>query len=156
MLAGDEKIDSAAVFQRFGGRCFNCEKPLHHKARGKQEFDLDHTLPVRLLWPLTTQTATLLCKECNNAKHDKWPAEFYRPEQLRRLCVLTSIPYNVISGPAKLNDKAVTAILANADRFISRWIRYPDEIRSVRRLILEKKGLDLFAAATTVPEFLKD
>lgn len=155
MLAGDEKIDSEAVFRRFDGMCFNCGKPLHYKARGRTDFDLDHTLPVRLLWPLTTQAATLLCRGCNNAKHDKWPAEFYRPEQLRRLSVLTSIPYDVVSGPAKINAKAVTALLANADRFISRWIRYPDEIKAVRRLILEMSGLDLYAAASTVPDFLK-
>ena len=70
-------IDSEAVFRKFEGRCFNCSRELRYTTRRQRGFHLDHTLPVRLLWPLTTDNATLLCQSCNNEKHDRWPSEFY-------------------------------------------------------------------------------
>lgn len=156
LISGDEgRIDSHAVFERFGGHCFNCDKPLIYKTRGAKEYDLDHTLPARYLWPINTRSATLLCSECNNAKHDKWPSEFYRPEQLKALARLTSIEYDFLSGPPSLNPKAVEAILANVDRFIEQWIAYPDDIKKVRQLIKEMNGTDIFEWASTVPDFLK-
>ena len=126
------------------------------RERGAKEYDLDHTLPVKYLWPLTTGNATLLCSECNNAKHDKWPLEFYRPEQIKALARLTSIEYDFLSGPPRLNPKAIEAILANVDRFIEQWIAYPDDIKKVRQLILDMNGIDIYARASTVPDFLKD
>jgi len=157
LISGEEgKIDSHAVFERFGGKCFSCGKPLIYKARGAKGYDLDHTLPAKYLWPLNTANATLLCGECNNAKHDKWPAEFYKPEQLKALARLTSIEYDVLNGPPTLNPKALEAILANVDRFIEQWIAYPDDIKKIRQLIQEMNGTDIFAGASTVPNFLKE
>jgi hypothetical protein len=150
------KIDSRAVFERFGGKCFNCGKPLIYRATGVRNYDLDHTLPAKYLWPVSTGNATLLCNDCNNAKHDKWPSEFYTPEQLKALARLTSIEYDVLSGAPRLNPTAVEAILANADRFIEQWIAYPEDIKKVRQLILEMNGVDIFVSATVVPDFLKD
>ena len=157
LISGEtNKIDSHAVFERFGGCCFNCARPLTYRERGAKEYDLDHTLPVKYLWPLTTGNATLLCSECNNAKHDKWPLEFYRPEQIKALARLTSIEYDFLSGPPRLNPRAIEAILANVDRFIEQWIAYPDDIKKVRQLILDMNGIDIYARASTVPDFLKD
>lgn len=157
LLSGEAgKIDSHAVFERFGGRCFNCSKLLTYKVRGTKEYDLDHTLPAKHLWPLSTGNATLLCSECNNAKHDKWPSEFYKPEQIKALARLTSIEYGFLSGPPKLNPKAVEAILANVDRFIEQWIAYPEDLKKVRQLIQEMNGIDIFTRASTVPDFLKE
>ncbi len=152
----DGKIDSQVVFDRFSGRCCNCDKPLTFTERGAKDHDLDHTLPAKYLWPISTESATLLCSECNNAKHDKWPSEFYSQEQQKALARLTGITYDVLSGPPLLNPLAVESILANADRFIEQWIAYPDDIRKVRQLILDMNGVDVFASATTVPAFLKD
>jgi 5-methylcytosine-specific restriction endonuclease McrA len=149
------KIDSHAVFERFGGCCFNCNKPLTYKVRDVKDYDLDHTLPAKHLWPLSTGNATLLCSECNNAKHDKWPSEFYTPAQLKALARLTSIEYECLSGPPRLNPKAVEAILANVDRFIEQWIAYPDDLKKVRQLIQDMNGIDIFASASTVPDFLQ-
>jgi 5-methylcytosine-specific restriction endonuclease McrA len=156
LVSGDEgKIDSQAVFDRFGGQCFNCGKPLIFRSRGTKGFDLDHTLPAKYLWPLNTGTATLLCSECNNAKHDKWPSEFYKPEQLRALARLTGIEYGILSGSPRLNPRAVDAILANVDHFIEQWIAYPDDIKKLRQLIQETTGADIFVNASTVPDFLR-
>ena len=57
------KIDSRAVFEKFGGACFRCGQELRRSTKGHAAFQLDHTLPVRLLWPLTTENATLLCTQ---------------------------------------------------------------------------------------------
>jgi 5-methylcytosine-specific restriction endonuclease McrA len=149
------KIDSHAVFERFGGQCFNCGKSLTFKASGAKDYDLDHTLPAKYLWPLTTNNATLLCSECNNAKHDKWPAEFYTPERLKALARLTSIEYDLLSGSPRLNPEAVEEILANVDDFIEQWIAYPDDIKKVRQLISDMNGVDIFTRANTVPDYLK-
>ena len=66
ILSGEPgKIDSRAVFDRFNGKCFACQKDLTFQAQGRSDFRLDHTLPNRYLWPLTTETATLLCDACN-------------------------------------------------------------------------------------------
>ena len=156
LLAGqEEKIDSQVVFERFESKCFNCGKPLTYKARGAEDYDLDHTLPAKYFWPLGTSNATLLCSECNNAKHDKWPAEFYAPERLKALARLTSFNYGLLSGPPQLYPKAVEAILANVDGFIELWVDRPDDIKKIRQLILDMNGVDIFTKASTVPDFLK-
>ncbi|QLQ06751.1 MAG: hypothetical protein HZY76_12335 [Anaerolineae bacterium] len=69
---------------------------------------------------------------------------------------MTSIKYDLLSGPPTLNPEAVEAILANVDRFIEQWIAYPDDIKKARQLILDMNGVDIFAKASTVPDFLKD
>lgn len=155
LVSGDEgRIDSKAVFDRFGNRCFNCGKPLTYAVRGAKDHDLDHTLPAKYLWPLSTGNATLLCSECNNSKHDKWPSEYYAPEQLKALARLTSIEYDLLAGEPKLNPTAVEAILANVDQFIEQWITYPDEIKKIRQLVLDMNAVDIFARANVVPDFL--
>ncbi len=156
LLSGEEgKIDSRAIFERFERQCFNCGKPLVYKARSAKGYGIDHTLPAKYLWPLTTARATLLCADCNNAKHDKWPSEFYKPAQLKRLARLTSIEYDLLDGAPRLNPIAVTRIVANVDQFIEQWIAYPEDITKVRELILEMEGKDIFALARIVPDFLK-
>jgi len=150
------KIDSRKIFNKFEGKCFNCGKPLEFKNNRIVGGALDHTLPARYLWPLTTENATLLCDECNNKKHDKWPSEFYSTKKLRRLALLTSIQFEVISGSPKLNPIALRKILANVDKFIEDWIGYPDDIKKIRSLILEMEGIDIFNKAKHVPDYLKE
>jgi hypothetical protein len=53
-LAGGGKINSQAVFKRFGYKCFKCGKDLRDVSDEKER-PLDHTLPVSYLWPLTTR-----------------------------------------------------------------------------------------------------
>lgn len=156
-LAGQEtRIDSAAVFNRFGGECFKCSKELSHTSRGQRCFHLDHTLPARLLWPMSTGNATLLCADCNNQKHDSWPSQFYDDRQLRALAILTGYEYELLAGPARINDAAVRGILADVDTFLQVWIPYPEEIKKVRRLIRDQTGVDMYAFARNVPDHLRD
>jgi len=157
ILSGElGKIDSKKIFEKFEGKCFNCGKTLEFKDGKIIGGALDHTLPARYLWPLTTENATLLCDECNNKKHDKWPSEFYDKKKLKGLAVLTGIPFDILSGPPKLNPEALKKILANVDKFIEDWIEYPDDIKKIRYLILEMEGIDIFERAKHVPDYLRE
>jgi len=157
LAQGGSKIDSRAVFDKFKGKCFNCEKPLVFGAKGSHAFHLDHTLPVRLLWPMKTENATLLCSACNNEKHDAWPSTFYKTkDKLKRLAVLTGHPYELLEGPQQINEAAVQLIIDDVDGFLETWIPYPNDIKKVRRLIREHTGADIFDMATTVPAHLRD
>jgi len=150
LWAGEEKIDSDKVYRTFQGKCFKCGKEL-----SKKEAKLDHTLPVRLLWPLKAGP-TLLCDRHNNEKHDKWPSEYYNEKELRKLSILTGIPYGLLSSEPTMSPQAVTTLLENADEFLVRWARYPDEIKKIRRLVLEATGQDLYECARVVPSYLTD
>jgi 5-methylcytosine-specific restriction endonuclease McrA len=150
------KINSKKIFEKFESKCFNCNKVLTYKTKGTREWALDHTLPARFFWPMTTDNATLLCNDCNNLKHDKWPSEIYSEDKLRKLAVLTGYPYSLLSGSPKINPKALQKILANVDKFIEDWIKYPDDIKKIRKLILEMAGIDIYEKAKHVPHFLRD
>jgi len=159
ILAGESKLNTRDVYQRFEGKCFNCKRSL-----SLGDAVLDHTLPARYLWPLATG-ATLLCAECNANKAEKWPSEFYRRDgstvdrdKLQHLSYSTGIPYEVLDGKPQLNWPAVERILLGVDQFLIRWIRYPDEIRRIRRTIREMAGVDIFtyASAPAIPNFLRE
>lgn len=155
LLSGaSQRVNSRDIHTRFGGQCFNCHELLPFTSSGPRGFHLDHTLPARLLWPLRTETATLLCSSCNNSKHDKWPSEFYDIPKLRRLARLTAYDYATLSGPPTVNDDAVATILSDADAFIENWIEYPKDIAAVRNLVREYANIDIFGAASYVPPHL--
>ena len=157
LLAGEtDQIDSKAVFDRFDGTCFKCGRKLRHGAKGKRAFNLDHTLPVRLLWPLTTENATLLCAKCNNEKHDRWPSGVFNVQELKRLARLTGYPYALLAGQPQVNDRAVEKIIEDPDGFIEEWIQYPNEVKKVRRTILSYAAVDIFEGATVVPKHLHE
>lgn len=145
------KLDAKVIYDRFGHKCFRCGKSLTYP----QDGNIDHTLPAKLLWPVSTG-ATLLCSDCNNLKHGKWPSEVYSKNQLKKLAVRTGIPCEILSGKPFLNPDAVQWLIDNIDTFIERWITYPGEIKRVRSLVLEMGGKDIFQNATTVPAFLID
>ncbi|MEX0652435.1 MAG: hypothetical protein WD509_01790 [Candidatus Paceibacterota bacterium] len=156
-LSGEskKKIDSKEIHKRFEGKCFNCERELEYEAKGPKEMHLDHTFPAKLLWPLHFGP-TLLCRECNGRKHEVWPADFYTAEQLKKLSVLTGIPHELLAGKPHVNPKAVQWLVKNIDEILVRWIRYPNEVKRIRRMVQDLEGVDIFANATTVPRFLKE
>lgn len=155
-IAGEPgKIDSKIVFQKFKGKCFNCRRQLHYTATGQRDFNLDHTLPIRLFWPLTTENATLLCSKCNNEKHDQWPSQFYNRTKLKSLARLTNYTFELLAGEAAINETAVQKWIDDPDAFIEDKIDHPDEIRKIRQTIKDYTGKDLFHKATTVPAYLR-
>ena len=154
-LAGEAgKIDSKTIFDKFGGTCFKCGRKLHYTAIGQKDFNLDHTLPARLLWPLSTNNATLLCSACNNEKHDRWPSTFYNVPKLKTLARLTGYGYALLSGLPCVNEDAIEEILADPGTFIEEWIPYPEEIKRVRSMILEYAETDIFEGVAHIPDHL--
>ena len=154
-LSGETgKIDSKEIYKKFKDQCFNCDRSLQYTPSGQGEAHLDHTLPVRLLWPLHTGNATLLCSSCNNQKHDRWPSEFYGIPKLKALARLTGYPYALISGPPVVNEDAIAEIRDDIDLFIEEWIHNPIEIRRIRRIIRQHTKVDIFEHAVHIPAHL--
>ena len=150
LLRRDMPVDRATIRAKFGDKCFACDVCID-----KDNFELDHTLPARLLWPLKTETATLLCKTCNGQKHDKWPSEFYDVQHLQTLAVLTEITFNVLSGDRFVNPEALEMIQEDPDAFLTAWIRRPDELKKLWSLVKDIAGVDIFENATRVPAYLQ-
>ena len=62
LLEGEnETIDPKALFKRFGGKCFKSGKKLDIAKR--RMWAIDHILPSKFLYPLTTANAALLSRD---------------------------------------------------------------------------------------------
>lgn len=149
-LAGSHKIKSAEIHKRFGYKCFKCGKDLRDVEASKRP--LDHTLPAVYLWPLTTENATLLCQEHNGQKSGSWPASYYSDGELRRLSVLTGIPYDVLSGEPHFNPQALSRLQEPlvVDDLITKYAPYMSELIKVRNRILQHTSIDFFEHSTIV------
>jgi len=108
------------VWNRFGGHCFNCNV----KLKTRRSMNLDHTRPLKLLWPLDG-FATALCKSCNSQKRDRPPVEFYTDHQLRELAEITGCPEEDLTDPAP-NVEALTELLSNLDWFFGSFLTRPE------------------------------
>lgn len=141
------KFDIEAIYRRFGHKCFKCDLDLSAdlaEDAGKKLGNLDHTLPVYYLWPLTTDNATLLCRAHNGGKAEKWPSAFYNDAELRRLSALTGIEYRTMAGPPIFNPDALERL--KDARFVEglfeKFARYPDELLRLRNRIRSATGQD--------------
>ena len=106
LLKGEnERIDSKELFKRFNSRCFKMGTTLNIKNR--KSWAIDHTLPSRWLYPLSIANATLLSKEANDNKSDKWPSEFYSNEELKKLAILTGANLELIARKKPLVNKNI-------------------------------------------------
>ena len=143
------RINRDEIRKRFDHKCFSCGRDVD-----KQNEAIDHTLPVRLLWPLTTENATLLCKTCNGQKGAQWPSEFYDEQQLRKLAVQTGFRYDVLAGQPTVNQEALDMVQEDPDSFITAWIDRPEELRALRHLVKEVADIDILEHATIVPGYL--
>ena len=151
LVPGTAKISRDEILQKFGHKCFKCDVAIT-----KDNEALDHTLPLRLLWPLTTENATLLCGTCNGQKSGRWPSEFYDGYELRKLAVLTNIPYDELSGQPFVNPEAIEMIQKDPDGFLAEWIHEPDELKILWRRVKDIARIDVFKNATNVPSYLLD
>lgn len=116
LLEGEnEKISFADLFKRFGSQCFKTGKRLDINDR--DSWRIDHVLPSRYLYPLTTTNAALLSREANDNKSDQWPSKFYTNNELKDLASITGANLSLISRKepivnTKINvDKCVTRML---------------------------------------------
>jgi len=141
------KLDLDAIYERFGHKCFKCGLDLSADVQESKEGkvgNLDHTLPAFYLWPLTTNNATLLCREHNGEKAEKWPSAFYNEAELRRLAALTGIDYRQLASKPMFNPEAVSRL--KSSKFVvalfEKFARYPEELLRLRNRILDAEGFD--------------
>ena len=149
-LSGRTKINSEEIYKRFKDRCFKCKKDLR-KTEAKER-PLDHTLPAVFLWPLTTENATLLCREHNGEKSGKWPSEYYSDDELRALAVLTGIQYDTLAGQPHYNPEAIERLKTSeqADQLLTKYAAYRQEIIKLRNRILAYENFDFFWHSTII------
>lgn len=144
-LSKSVKISSSMVFERFGYRCFKCKADLR-KVDDEAERPLDHTLPIVLLWPLTTENATLLCRSHNGEKSGKWPGEYYSDQELRELAIVTGIPYETLTAQPFYNPEAIASLKQTSvvDELLRKYAAYMPEIIKLRNRIMESEAFDFF------------
>ena len=149
------KIDIGIIYQRFDGRCFKCGMDLTadlEDDRSARLGNIDHTLPVFWLWPLTTDNATLLCRQHNGEKAEKWPSAFYNDAELRRLSGLTGIEYRALRGDPFFNPKAISSL--RDERFVeslfSKFAAYPNELLRLRNRVIAAEGFDLLTSSPRI------
>jgi hypothetical protein len=105
---------SDEILRRFRYTCFKCSKSL------EAGWHLDHTRPLALLWPLD-QTATALCRDCNSAKRDRPPGEFYTPNEIKRLALMVGLSEAELRNPAP-NRGIVNLLLQKRDWFFDEFL----------------------------------
>lgn len=110
----NKKEFDVEIWEKFNKKCFKCSKTL----KSPKEMDLDHTMPLSMLYPLD-KSATCLCSSCNSAKSDIFPVDFYTSDELIELSKLTGLDITVLKN-RKSNQVVV------------------DEIRSRRNFILNE------------------
>jgi hypothetical protein len=127
MMGGSEQLAyrirtgrelSDEVFERFGHRCFKCSRPL------EDGWHLDHTRPLALLWPLD-DTATALCGDCNSAKRDRPPIEFYTTDEIRRLGAIVGFSEDDLRNPAP-NVAILKQLLDRREWFFDEFLTTDD------------------------------
>jgi len=125
------------VWERFGRKCFNCGRELE-----LTEVQLDHTRPLAYLWPID-EYATCLCADCNNAKKEKFPVDFYSAEKRDELAAITGIARAELDKK-EVNPKELARLLANLAQFAVEWDArtFAATARKIREL---RPDLDLFA-----------
>ena len=150
-LSASKKINSEAVYRRFSYRCFKCHKDLRKVTAAKERL-LDHTLPAVFLWPQTTENATLLCREHNGQKSDKWPSDYYSDNELRRLSILTGVRYETLIAPAHYNPEAIERLKTSkqVDQLLIKYAADMEKIIKLRNRILEYEKFDFFEYSTTI------
>lgn len=154
-LTGGGKIDSKQIYERFDYKCFKCGLDLSEDLEnptGRLGGNLDHTLPARFLWPLTTDNATLLCREHNGEKAEKWPGKFYTADELKRLVALTGISYERLSAEPFYNPDAVSKLKEAqfVDGLLAKYATYMDEMILIRNRILLVEGVDMFSVSKSI------
>lgn len=155
------RLDIKAIYKRFDGCCFKCGVDLStdlSAGEAAKEGNLDHTLPVYYLWPLTTNNATLLCKNHNGAKAEKWPRDFYNKTELKKLSALTGIDYKKLSGDPEYNPEALKKLQDGnfVEALFEKFAGYPDELLKLRNRIQAATGFDFLSVATNLsPDWVK-
>ncbi len=148
-LTDSPRIEIGKIYEKFDNKCFKCGLELtSDREKGFKELkgNLDHTLPAKFLWPLTTDNATLLCRDHNGEKAEKWPGEYYNDAELRSLSPLVGIEYRQLKGRAHFNPAALVRLedAHYVEAMFVKYARYLDELIGLRNRILKATGFDFF------------
>lgn len=132
----NEKISIDDLFSRFRSKCFKCNKKLDRKAR--RTWAIDHIMPSRYLYPLRISNAALLCSECNNAKHGRWPSEFYTNNELIVLSGLTGADLALLASVEPVVNREVD-VNAGVTRYLTvrEWSNLSKRIKELKALLIE-------------------
>lgn len=154
-LSDQKRLDIDTIIKRFGTKCFNCGMDLSEQSNNK--WHLDHTLPIYYLWSLSTDNATLLCSECNGAKSNKWPSEFYDDSQLKKLSFMTGIEYKILAGEPFFNPEAITRLCDSNTiaSLLTKYAKYENEVFLLRDRISNIQKIDIFDHADLNPAILE-
>ena len=130
----NERINVYDLFKRFDNKCFKTGKPLDINKSGT--WNIDHILPSKYLYPLTVQNAALLSSEANSNKRDKWPNEFYSPQELARLAYITGADLTLLSSPVPIVNKNI-----NVNKGVDRYLNVRNSTNLTKRISEIKKIL---------------
>lgn len=118
---GRELVDD--IWEKFDRKCFCCNEPL----ASSRKMHLDHTRPLALLWPLD-ETATALCPSCNTSKRDKNPSEFYTPDQIKKLSVITGLSVDELMTPEP-NHEVIQILIERVDWLYEVFLTKPELLK---------------------------
>jgi hypothetical protein len=160
---GDQpKLNISVIYEKFGGKCFKCDVDLSSDLIGdtleSRIGNLDHTLPVFFLWPMTTANATLLCRDHNGEKAEKWPSQFYNDAELRRLSRLTALDYRLLRNGPIFNPDALRTLTDHAfvEALFEKFAAYPDELLRLRNRVMAAEGFDFLAGVPGIsPDWIQ-
>jgi hypothetical protein len=147
MTGASNKIDLELIFNKFNNKCFCCDKNLDIKIRS--QYEIDHVMPASGYWPLTQESATLLCENCNQKKKNHHPCFFYSKDKIKELSNLVNMTFNNQDFNYILNDDALFEFNRNFDDVINKWLiinRNKDSFsKYLKREIKRLKKLNLYS-----------
>ncbi|MDI6774552.1 MAG: hypothetical protein QME60_04040 [Verrucomicrobiota bacterium] len=136
LLAGEnERLSFPALFARFDGKCFKTGKPLDMTRR--QTWAVDHILPSRYLYPLTTSNAALLSKQANDNKRDRWPSEFYTNNELIELARITGADLTLLASKSVVVNPNI-----DVDACVTRFLSVRERSNLAKRISELKRLLE--------------
>ncbi|MBI3851881.1 MAG: HNH endonuclease [Verrucomicrobia bacterium] len=135
LLEGENKpLDLKDLFRRFESKCFKCVKVLGFGKRGT--WAVDHILPSKYLYPLTRENAALLCTDCNNGKHDRWPSRYYSNNELIGLSRITGADLSLLANSTPIVNASI-----DVNACVSRFLKVREHSNLKKRLLELKKLL---------------
>lgn len=111
----DKEFDKH-IWEKFDKECFKCGESL----KSPSEMDLDHTMPLAVLWPLD-EHATCLCSDCNSRKSDQYPVDFYTRSELEELADATGLSEHKLKTRS-INEDAVRKLREDIEWFFDDFL----------------------------------
>ena len=81
-----------------------------------------------------------MIKSGNENKRDRWPSEFYTPQELVELARITGADLQLLSSPVPIQNTAVTS--ENVNRAVDRYLAVRNSTDLPKRIAEIKKVLE--------------